>query len=419
MEIKELLKAIWYLLNEMAPYLLFGFLIAGFLHILISKEKIYKHFAENNLSSIIKASLFGIPLPLCSCGVIPVAAHLRKQGAGKSSTMSFLISTPTTGVDSILATYALLGPLFAVIRPIAAFFGGVSGGIINNLFTQKKEKKKITKNFSCVVCEIDTPHVHTWKEKIKVMLKYGFFDLIESTWKWLMIGIIAGGLISFLVPDNLIGQYLGNSYIAYTLMILIAIPMYVCATGSIPIAASLILKGMTPGAGLVFLIAGPATNTATLSFVAGKLGKRSLVIYLLIIIITALLFGLLIDYIWIDSGKNIKLLGSHMKMLPGWVKTSSSILLLILILKAIFHKHGKKITGVGMVFKVPDMSCKNCVKTLNSALNKVKGTEDVHIDLKKKQVEVLGNVSKGPIISAIKKAGYTSVQITHLRVEEK
>ncbi len=409
MEITELFYEIWCLLNEMAPYLLLGFLIAGILHILISKEKIYKHFAKNNLSSIIKASLFGIPLPLCSCGVIPVAAHLRNQGAGKSSTMSFLISTPTTGVDSILATYALLGPLFAVIRPIAAFFGGISGGVVNNLFVKKTKAKKMTENFSCTVCEIDTPHVHSLKEKIKVILKYGFFDLMESTWKWLVIGIIAGGLISFLVPDdNLIEQYLGNSYIAYPLMILIAIPMYVCATGSIPIAASLILKGMTPGAGLVFLIAGPATNTATLSFVGGKLGKRSLVIYLLTIIITALLFGLLIDQIWVSSGKDINLMGSGMKMLPKWLKTGSSIILILLMLKAMFKKHGKKLTGTGMILMVPDMSCKNCVKTLNTALAKVKGIKDVRIDLKKKQVEVSGDAAKNTIISAIKKAGYTA-----------
>ena len=411
MKITDLVKDIWHLLNEMSPYLLFGFLIAGFLHILISKEKIYKHFAKNNLLSIIKASLFGVPLPLCSCGVIPVAAHLRKQGAGKSSTMSFLISTPTTGVDSIMATYALLGPLFAVIRPIAAFFGGILGGVINNLFIKKKENKKMTENISCTVCEIDAPHVHTLKEKIIVMLKYGFFDLIESTWKWLMIGIIAGGLISFLVPDNLIEQYLGNPFISYTLMVLIAVPMYVCATGSIPIAASLILKGMAPGAGLVFLIAGPATNTATLSFVGGKLGKKSLIIYLLTIIITALLFGILVDYIWISSGKDINLLSAGMKMLPGWIKTSSAILLVLLIIKAMLHKHGKKITGTGMVFKVPDITCEHCVKTIYTALAKVKGIKDIRIDLKKKQVEVTGDMAKNLVISTIKKAGYTAEEI--------
>lgn len=335
--ITGLFKEIWSLLNEMSFYLLLGFFIAGILNIIISREKIYKHFSKHDLLSIIKASLFGVPLPLCSCGVIPVAAHLRKQGAGKSSTITFLISTPTTGIDSIMATYSLLGPLFAIIRPIAAFFGGILGGVITN-FTEKKDEKQIPESSSCTMCEIDTPHTHSLFEKIKLMFTYGFLNLIEDIWKWLAIGIIIGGGISFFIPQSIIEQYLGNSFVAYPLMILIAVPLYVCATGSIPIAAALILKGMSPGAGLVFLIAGPATNAATLSFVAGKLGKKSVFVYLITIIITALLFGLIMDYIWDFSGKDMKLISQGMRMLPEWVKIASSILLTGLILKAVFKK---------------------------------------------------------------------------------
>ena len=162
------IKEVWNLLLAMSPYLLFGFLIAGLLNILIPKEKIYKHFSSNNIKSIVKASIFGVPLPLCSCSVIPVAAYLRKEGAGKGSTISFLSSTPTTGIDSILATYSLLGPLFAIIRPVAAFFAGIFGGTLTNLIEKSQEKKFIAKKgFQCNVCNSTTPHSHTLFEKAK------------------------------------------------------------------------------------------------------------------------------------------------------------------------------------------------------------------------------------------------------------
>ncbi|MBU1078678.1 MAG: SO_0444 family Cu/Zn efflux transporter [Spirochaetes bacterium] len=401
-----LIKEIWILLLEMAPYLILGFFIAGLLYIIISKEKIYKHFSRNNLLSIIKASLFGVPLPLCSCGVIPVAAHLRKEGAGKSSTLSFLTSTPTTGVDSIMATYSLLGPLFAVIRPVAAFIGGIVAGSLNSIFDGEKVKK-IHEKYSCSICNIDQPHTHSLWEKVKVMFRYGFFDLVEDVWKWLAIGIAAGGMISFFIPEKIISAYLGSSIIAYPVMLAISIPMYVCATGSIPIAASLILKGMSPGAGLIFLIAGPATNTATLSFVGGKLGKKSLIVYLIAIIFTSLAFGILVDQIWYASGKDMALISGGMKMLPQYVKVGSAIILLLLMVRAAFKKHDKKITNKGMVLKVPDMTCNKCVKTIEETLMKVKGVKEVNINLRSKKVEVLGKASRSIIISTIKKAGYS------------
>ena len=332
-----ILKAIWNLLIEMSPYLLFGFFIAGVLNLIIPREKIYKHLSGNKLSSIIKASLFGVPLPLCSCGVIPVAAYLRKEGAGKGSTVSFLSSTPTTGVDSILATYSLLGPLFAVIRPVAAFFAGIMSGSLTGILEKKQNTEEIgpPEGNSCNICNIEEPHLHSFIEKIKNVFQYGFIELIDDAGKWILIGVIAGGIIGFLIPGNFIEQYLGNPLLAYPIMLLISIPMYICATGSIPIAAALIIKGMTPGAGLIFLIAGPATNTASLAFVSGKLGKRILFIYLFSIIITSLLFGLIVDHIWKISGENMNIITGGMKMLPIWLKTFSAILLSGLIIRAI------------------------------------------------------------------------------------
>ena len=183
------LKSVWFLLLEMSPYLLFGFLIAGVLNLIIPREKIFTHLSGNKLSSIIKASLFGVPLPLCSCGVIPVAAYLRKEGAGKGSTVSFLSSTPTTGVDSILATYSLLGPLFAIIRPFAAFFAGIFSGSLTGILEKKQDEamKNPDNGNSCTICSIEEPHSHNILETIKYIFHYGFIELIDDAGKWILI----------------------------------------------------------------------------------------------------------------------------------------------------------------------------------------------------------------------------------------
>jgi uncharacterized membrane protein YraQ (UPF0718 family)/copper chaperone CopZ len=380
-----ILKEIWNLLIEMSPYLLFGFFIAGILNLIIPREKIYKHLSGNKLSSVIKASLFGVPLPLCSCGVIPVAAYLRKEGAGKSSTVSFLSSTPTTGVDSILATYSLLGPLFAVIRPVAAFFAGIMSGSLTGIFEKKQNAKEIEppEGNSCNICNSEEPHSHSFSEKIKNVFQYGFIELIDDAGKWILIGVIAGGIIGFLIPGNFIEQYLGNPLLAYPIMLLISIPMYICATGSIPIAAALIIKGMAPGAGLIFLIAGPATNTATL-------------------------------HIWKISGENMNIITGGMKMLPIWLKTFSAILLSMLIIRAIiknllikFIRKNKEIVDMKGNYIVSDMTCQHCVKTIENALKKIQGIENINISLKEKVVQIDGEYDENIVIAAIQKAGYS------------
>jgi len=408
-----ILKEIWTLLGDMAPYLLFGFLIAGILNTVIPKNKIYTHFSGRLFWSNVKASLFGVPLPLCSCGVIPVAAYLRKEGAGKGSTISFLSSTPTTGVDSILATYSLLGPIYAIIRPVAAFFAGIFGGTLTNIIDKTTDDNAIPQEgFSCNLCSETEPHTHKFYEKVKAVIRYGFFDLIEDVAKWILIGIVIGAVISFLVPDNFVVRYFGNPLFAYPIMLIISIPMYVCATGSIPIAASLILKGMTPGAGLIFLIAGPATNAATISFVGGKLGKKPLIAYLISIIVTGLLFGFLVDHLWNLSGKNIGIFTGGMKMLPAWIKTGSAVLLIILILRAFLLKFfmNKKINiqdeNMENIYNVPDMSCKHCVMSIENEIKKVSGVKKIDISLADKRVKVIGEYKRDEVINAIKNAGY-------------
>jgi len=400
-----ILNSSWQLLAAMSPYLLFGFLIAGVLNIYIPKEKIYKHLKRKNLKSVIKASIFGVPLPICSCGVIPLAAYLRKEGAGKGSTISFLSSTPTSGVDSILATYSLLGPLFAVIRPIAAFFSGILSGILVNISDKSSEKRNSDINTnSCNICNNDSPHAHTIGEKIGYIFRYAFVNLFEDVSTWIFIGIIAGGIIDYAIPTSFIPQYLGSRWLAYPLMLLISIPMYTCATGSIPIAASLIMKGMTPGAGLIFLITGPATNTATLSFVGGKLGKKTAFTYLLSIILTALIFGFILDSIWAFEGADLNLVKGQMKMLPTWIQISSAIILLGLMVNILrtkftnYLKKGKqtRVTNQKNVktFQVADMTCKHCVSTIRQALKSIPKIKHLDISLADKIVTVQGEVEK-------------------------
>jgi len=410
-----IITAAWYLLLEMSPYLLFGFLAAGILNVLIPREKIYKHLAGSNLKSILKASIFGVPLPICSCGVIPIAAYLREKGAGKGSTVSFLSSTPTSGVDSVLATYSLLGPLFAVIRPIAALFAGILGGILTNISegSHKKEISPHPNGSSCNTCSADVIHSRGFIAKIKSIFNYAFIVLIGDVGKWIVVGVLIGSIIGFLIPSNIVEKYLGTPILAYPLMLLVSIPMYICATGSIPIAASLILKGMTPGAGLVFLIAGPATNAATLLFTGGKLGKKTLFMYLISIMATALLFGLLLDSIWALSGKSFSLLTSSMRMLPHWLKTVSAVLLSGLMINAFIHKtnlfsKSSKLNELGdiTVYKIPDMTCNHCVATIKKALRDIPGIKYLGISLSEKLIKIGGEFEEKDLVRAIESAGF-------------
>jgi len=412
--INGLLVETWSLFIEMAPYLIFGFFLAGILNVFIPRNKIYQHLSNNNIKSVIKASIFGIPLPLCSCSVIPVSAHLKKEGAGKGPVVSFLVSSPTSGVDSILATYSLMGPLFAIIRPIASLFNGLIAGILTNIFDN--DKISDDKKNSNTINKTNSNSDFNIKDKILKIFNYGFIELIEDIWKWLAIGILIGGIISYFIPAHLFDDYLSNAIIAYPIMFLIAIPMYVCATGSIPIAASLLMKGLTPGAALVFLIAGPATNTATLSFIWGKFGKKTLLIYLSTIILTSVLFGVIIDFIWIYFNRDLSLIHGHDEMIPYFIKVISGIVLLSFIIKAIISKiihkiKDKNIKEIKPMFIVNDMTCEHCKASVTKAISKISGVKNIIVNLQTKEVEVNGEYSDSDIISTLEKAGYHAEKI--------
>lgn len=325
----------WILLNQMSPYLLFGFAAAGVLHVFVDTRKITAHLGERSFLSVIKASLIGVPLPLCSCGVLPLAMSLRKEGASKGAVLSFLISTPTTGVDSILATYSLLGGAFAVYRVLASFVTGVVAGIMANIFLKNDKETAEKEAPPCKMCCKTEEHAHPAPAKFGAACEYAFVELIRDTGKWLIAGILIGGSISYFIPASFIATYVGSGITAMLIMLAVGMPMYVCASGSIPIAAALMMKGISPGAALVFLLAGPATNAAGMALIGGRLGKKALAIYLFSIAVCSLALGALLDLVWGAAGMTFAPPHVHgMGDIEGWLGIASSITLLALIVNS-------------------------------------------------------------------------------------
>jgi len=314
---------------EMAPYLLFGMSMAGLLHVFLGKELITEHLGKPGMGSIIKATMLGVPLPVCSCGVVPIASSLEKEGAHKSSILAFLVSTPTTGVDSVFATYSLLGPMFALFRPLAAIISGITLGIADYLVEGKNVEQKQSPKHE----HIAVKGIFKWKE----FLKYSFQEIPQDIGKALIVGIAIGASISVFIPQTIFERFFFFP-VDFIVALLLGIPLYVCSTGSIPVAVSLIQKGFSPGAGLVFLIAGPATNAVTLSFVRSKMGKVSFYLYLFNIIIVAALLGLLFNFLTASGGIDAELLNGASQMLPMRIKIVSGIILFLLVANGLIHE---------------------------------------------------------------------------------
>jgi uncharacterized protein len=348
----EFIYSFWQVSLEAAPYLLLGFLFAGIIKAFLKDEFISKHLGKNNLSSVLKSSLLGIPLPLCSCGVIPAAVSLRKQGASKAATSSFLISTPESGIDSIALTYGLLGPVFAIIRPIAAFFSAVIAGILESFFPEKKETI-IPEPMSCCstkttdlvaednCCSTDSvKHKESLYKKVKSGLFYSFHNLMNDISFHLFIGLLLAAAISYFVPESFFLNYLSDDILSLFIMIAIGIPMYICASASTPVAAALILKGLSPGAALVFLMAGPATNLASITVLQKSLGKATVFRNLTVIIISSLIFGYLCNILFYTFNIDLKatVLENKHDETVGLLSIFSAIIMYLLIIKGIWYE---------------------------------------------------------------------------------
>ncbi len=292
------LGAAWQTLGEMAPYLLFGFACAGALSMFLSPAWVEAHLGGQGWKPVFKAAALGVPLPLCSCGVLPVAASLRQHGASAGATTAFLIATPQTGVDSILVTYSLLGPVFAIFRPVAALVSGLLGGML----LEACDRTRLAPTPTPAACAGDCcarhgPRPAAWRRA----LRHGFITLPRDLGPSLLLGVGVAGLIGAFVPEHSLAAVAGGGLGAMLLMLLFGIPLYVCATASVPIAAALIAKGVSPGAAMVFLMTGPATNAAAIVAIWRMMGVRATVVYLGTVAVSALLCGAVLDWLLVAS----------------------------------------------------------------------------------------------------------------------
>jgi len=394
------------IMNEMSPYLMLGFLFAGILYVWFPKKTVYKYLGKPNSASVLNAALIGIPLPLCSCGVIPTGISFYNRGASKGSSVSFLISTPQTGMDSIMVTYSLLGLPMAIIKPIIALFTGFYGGFLTNILSKDRQKELEKSKLKEDISNNDK----TVNRSLIGMLRYAFVEFLEDIAKWLVIGLLIAALIDVLIPDSFFTAYLGNEYLEMFLILVAAIPLYVCATGSIPIAAILMLKGLSPGAAIIFLMAGPATNAATMTVIGKIFGRRTLLIYLLAIITGALFFGILVNEFlpreWFtDPLQHFHGVHHEHGLLPHWLQIGSSIILSLLILNAIFRKYGRKsfkpkiktapvsnnnLKMKELQIKVKGMTCNHCKATVEENVGKLPGISSVDANVTNGKVNLSG-----------------------------
>ena len=336
--LKLFVHSFWEVLGQMAPYLLFGYLIAGILSVFVTTDTVKTHLGGSKFGSILKAALFGMPLPLCSCSVIPVTASLHKSGAGRGAVASFLISTPTTGVDSIMAAWALMGPIFAIYRAIMSIILGVVAGVFVNILGDSEVKAAPASQSSCSShssgCENEAK---SQDNRLYKALRYAFITLPKDLGKPLIVGILIASFISALIEGNFIDQFLGGGFGTMLIMLVLGVPLYVCATASIPLALGFMALGATPGAAFVFLIAGPATNAATITVLWKMIGKRSTIIMLACIFFGALGGGMALDAVWNGLGANIATHSMHLDQHTGWLYSLFAIIFIIIHMWATFR----------------------------------------------------------------------------------
>lgn len=432
-------ESLWQLTLEMAPYLLLGFLIAGMLHAFVPQRIYSRHLSRRGARSVVNATLLGIPLPLCSCGVLPTTVSLRRSGASRGACTSFLIATPQTGADSILATYSLLGLPFAIIRPIAALVTGIAGGIVTDRLIpdDNADKADNTDNGQTATEDgIDNSFIG----KVRAAIIYSFGELLEDVGHWLVVGLLIAAAITVAIPDGFFASLRDYPFINMLIVLAAAIPMYVCATGSIPIALSLIVKGMTPGAAFVLLMAGPAINAASMLVVSKAFGRRQTVVYISSIVVGAIAFGLLMDHLlpasWFVPAAAATAHGAACSDCAtwhtDWFSIACSVVFAALLLRALWlrlfghkrcHCHSGNAAAQGcptdncttaLAFSVSGMRCSHCAANVKEAVESLPTVESAMVDLVQGTVSVTLNRTEGmphadiaaQIANTISKAGY-------------
>lgn len=396
------------MLNEMSPYILLGFLIAGVMHAFIPQRTLSRHLAGTGWRSVVKSALIGIPLPLCSCGVLPTAIAMRRNGASRAASTSFLVATPQTGVDSIAATWSLLGPAFAVIRPVAALVTSVFGGVA----VGRTESAAECASVEAAVEADDAPS--GFGHKCLSALRYGFVDLVGSIGGWLVVGLLIAALITVYVPTGFFSVLGSTPLLSMLAVLVIAVPMYVCATGSIPIALSLMLKGLSPGTALVLLMAGPAANFASFTLVSREMGRKAAVIYLLSIVVGAMAFGLVIDYLlpreWFVGIADAAAC-HHIGGFPLFPTICSGILEALLVYTFIKNHIYKHIDSTEMTkeYTIKGMNCPHCQAAVTKSIAGVPGVCQVDVNLSTGKAVVEGEHDSDALVTAVRNAGFDVV----------
>ena len=399
------LVEIWEILLDLSPSLLVGLLIAGAMHVFLPKGLIRSHLNGADFGSVFRAVLIGVPMPLCSCGVVPTAIGLKNDGASRGATTAFLISTPQTGVDSILVSAAFLGWPFALFKVVAAFVTGVLGGVFVNGFVREQGTEALTDTHD------DGPTPRTGNKVIEVF-RYAIFDLLAMIDVWIVAGVLVAAIISFAFPPDFLSQLAWTQGVEGMLVVLaVAIPLYVCTTSSVPIAASLIAAGMPLGTALVFLMAGPATNVATIGAIYRALGIRVLTIYLGTVIVMSVVLGLTFDFV---LGDVRQVLPDHQHGVP-WLRVTSAVILVGLLSYLMSSKirrfrqrfNAREVPEVDLGMKVGGMSCEHCVANVKRALEAFEEVEEATPSLVSGVVHIKGeNLNENALAAAVEKAGY-------------
>lgn len=418
---------------DMSLYMLIGMVLTGVLSVVMKKQMVAKHLGENARLPAVKAAALGVPLPLCSCGVLPTTVYLSQNGASTSAVMSFLISTPQTGVDSIIATFGMMGVVFAVYRPVVAFISGVVGGsLIQKIAGSRRiEDAPIEQDADCQgeagccgdeLCATgissgaqEEPKL-SLTEKLKKMFRYAFVEFIDDIALHFVVGVIIAALITIIIPTGFFESLnISSGILAMLVMLAIGLPMYICSTSSIPIALVLMAKGISPGAAFVFLFAGPATNAASLAVLAKSLGKKTVAVYLAITAVSAIGFGLLLDGLieWFSLPMPDILLGGVANG-TNWLQIVTGVIFGAVLVRSLVSRAARRIKviknkkeGTAMVLEIEGMSCEHCAKTVREALEKINGVDSVSVDVKEGKAYVQGEVIDKQILKqTVRDAGY-------------
>ncbi|MCH2201274.1 MAG: permease [Fuerstiella sp.] len=399
-----MLQAVWNIVNELSPWLLLGAVVAGLMHLLIPTGRLKRLLRGR--SGLLASVLVGIPLPLCSCSVIPVGIGLRKEGVSSEAAVGFLISTPQTGIDSVLVSGSFLGWPFAIFKVCAALVTGVTGGVLTLATDHHNDTEQATRS-----PEADPQGTQSLTHRSTNAFLHSV-ELIRSIWRWLVVGVLVSAMISWLVPHDQLSGITGTTGIAAMLLtLLISLPLYVCATASVPIAAALVNSGLPPGAAMVFLMAGPATNLATLGAVYRTFGTKTTGVYLGTMMGGSIVAGLLFDSVLAVQTVRSSTGHDH----SNWFSIVCSIIILVMMTWFAVEDLRRLVrstpTSGGLTYRITGMNCENCATGLERDIRTLAGVDDVTVRFSSEEARVSGNPEPKDILQVVAKKGFTATEI--------